>query len=123
MTGETLKDAIRDVVDIEVPIITDENSAYRGIGVQYACHDTVCHSAKEYARGDVNTNTVESSFALGKRGLIGIYNNVSKEHLHRYFWQFDFIWNSRGFNDGERTVLAIQAAEGKRLIYKGPVAL
>jgi transposase-like protein len=123
VTGDTLKDAIREVVDTRARIMTDENSSYRGIGREYASHETVCHSAKEYARGDVNTNTVESSFALVKRGIVGIYHNVSKKHLHRYIWQFDFMWNNRELNDGERMVLAIKEAEGKRLRYKGPMVL
>lgn len=119
VTGDTLKEAIRDVVDNRARIMTDENSSYRGIGKEYASHETVCHGAKEYARGDVNTNTVESSFAVVKRGIVGIYHNVSKKHLHRYIWQFDFMWNNRELNDGERMVLAIREAEGKRLRYKG----
>ena len=41
--------------------------------------------------------------------------------LHRYLWQFDFMWNHRQLNDGERTITAIQAAEGKRLMYKEPL--
>ena len=57
-----------------------------------------------------------------RRGLIGIYHNVSREYLHRYLWQFDFLWNNRQMNDGERTIAAIKAAEGKRLMYKDPVA-
>ena len=80
----------------------------------------ICHSTKEYARGDIHTNTAESSFALVKRGLMGIYHSVSKEYLHRYLWQFDFLWNARKMNDGERTVVAIKLAEGKRLRYKSP---
>ena len=120
VTGKTLKDAIRQVVDPRARIMSDENSAYNGIGKEFGGHETVCHSAKEYARGDVNTNTAESSFAIVKRGLIGIYHNVSKEYLHRYLWQFDFVWNSRKLNDGERTVLAIQSAEGKRMMYRMP---
>jgi len=36
-----------------------------------------------------------------------------KEYLHRYLWQYDFLCKSRKLNDGERTVLAIKAAEGK----------
>lgn len=71
-----------------------------------------------YSSGDVHTNTAESSFALVKRGITGIYHNVSREHLHRYLWQFDFLWNNREMNDGERTALAIQSAEGKRLRYR-----
>jgi hypothetical protein len=119
VTCKTLKDAIRQVVDPRARIISDENSAYNGIGKEFAGgHESVCHSAKEYARGDVNTNTAESSFALVKRGIIGVYHNVSREYLYRYLWQFDFVWNSHKLNDGERTVLAVKSAEGKRLIYK-----
>jgi transposase-like protein len=122
VTGETLKAAIREEVDNRARIVTDENSAYRGIGSEFAGgHESVCHSTREYARGDVHTNTAESSFALVKRGIMGIYHNVSKEHLHRYLWQFDFLWNHRKLNDGERTVIAIQRSEGKRLLYKGPI--
>ena len=119
VTGETLQDAIRDVVDPQARLITDDFQAYKGIGSEYnGGHETVCHSTKEYVRGDIHTNTVESSFALVKRGIVGIYHNVSREYLHRYLWQFDFIWNNRELNDGERTVLAVQSAEGKRLVYK-----
>ena len=119
VTGKTLKAAIRQVVDPRARIISDENSAYNGIGKEFSGgHESVCHSAKEYARGDVNTNTAESSFALVKRGIVGVYHNVSKDYLHRYLWQFDFMWNSRKMNDGERTISAIKSAEGKRLTYQ-----
>lgn len=118
--GETLKTAIREEVDTHARIITDELYAYNGIGSEFAGgHHTVCHSTREYVRGDIYTNTAESSFALLKRGIVGIYHNVSREHLHRYIWQFDFMWNNRKLNDGERTILGIKAAEGKRLMYKG----
>lgn len=123
VTGATLKAAIREEVDSRARIVTDEFTAYKGIGEEYeGGHDAVCHVTKEYARGDVHTNTAESSHALVKRGIVGIYHNVSREYLHRYLWQFDFLWNNRKMNDGERTVLAFQAAEGKRLMYKQPNA-
>jgi transposase-like protein len=118
VTGETLKAAIRDVVDPRAMIMSDEHGAYVGIGKEFAGHSTVAHGAKEYARGEVNTNTVESSFALVKRGIYGTYHNVSKKYLHRYLWQFDFVWNTRKLNDGERTIAAIRSAEGKRMRYK-----
>ncbi|MGO8718831.1 MAG: IS1595 family transposase [Acidobacteriaceae bacterium] len=119
VTGKTLKTAIRNVVDPRARIISDENNAYVGIGKDFAGgHNRIKHKTRQYVRGDVNTNTVESSFALVKRGIIGTYHNVSKEYLHRYLWQFDFVWNTRKLNDGERTVEAVKAAEGKRLMYK-----
>jgi hypothetical protein len=123
VTGETLKDAIREVVDKRAYILTDEYGSYNGLDKEFAGHDSVCHSAKEWVRGDVNTNTVESSFALVKRGIVGIYHNVSKEYLHRYIWQFDFLWNNRGLSDGERISLVVKSSEGKRLRYKGPTVL
>jgi ISXO2-like transposase domain len=80
----------------------------------------VNHSSKEYARGDVNTNTIESSFSLVKRGLHGTYHAVSREHLCRYLAHFDVLWNCRALNDGERSVLLVKSADGKRLTYKVP---
>ncbi len=122
VTGDTLKSASREDVHPESYILTDENPAYKGIGKDFeGGHHTVCHSRGEYARGPYHTNTAESSFALVKRGIVGVYHNVSKEYLHRYIWQFDFLWNGRKLNDGERTVLAIQSAEGKRMMYRPPV--
>jgi transposase-like protein len=122
VTGKTLKAAIRECVDPRSRILTDEHTAYKGIGNEFAGgHETVNHGSKEYARGDVNTNTAESSNALVRRGIIGVYHNVSREYLHRYLWQFDFLWNGRKLNDGERTVLAIRSAEGKRMMYSAPV--
>jgi transposase-like protein len=121
VTSRTLKGAIREMVDKNARIITDDFQPYNGLDPRYeGGHDTVCHSTREYVRGDIHTNTAESSFALMKRGLHGIYHAVSKQYLHRYLWQFDFLWNTRYANDGERTVLAIKSAEGKRLRYKSP---
>jgi len=121
--GKTLKGAIREMVDKKARIMTDDFPAYRGIGKEFkGGHDMVCHSTKEYVRDDIHTNTAESSFAILKRGIMGIYHSVSKEYLHRYLWQFDFMWNGRKMNDGERTIAAIRLAEGKRLMYKQPTA-
>ncbi|MGH9428991.1 MAG: IS1595 family transposase, partial [Terriglobia bacterium] len=121
VTGKTLKAAIRETVNPLARIITDENSAYAGIGNEFqGGHETVCHSQREYARGDVNTNTIEGFFSIVKRGIHGIYHNVSKEHLHRYLAEFEFRYNNRALEDGARTLAAIRAAEGKRLVYKQP---
>jgi transposase-like protein len=122
VTGDTLKAAIREEVAHQATIMTDENGAYKGIAQEFTGgHLSVCHSRGEYARGPIHTNTAESSFAIIKRGIYGVYHNVSKQYLHRYIWQFDFMWNGRKLNDGERTILAIRSAEGKRMMYRPPV--
>lgn len=123
VTGKTLKQAIRDEVDPQARIVTDDFNVYTGIGREFAGgHSSIAHGTWEYVRGDVHTNTAESSFALVKRGITGVYHNVSKKYLHRYLWQFDFIWNNRKLNDGERTAELIRSTEGKRLMYKAPAS-
>ncbi|MGD0815513.1 MAG: IS1595 family transposase [Verrucomicrobiota bacterium] len=119
VSGKNLKDTIRECVDPSATISTDQLRAYRGIGKHFdGGHVSVNHTIKQYVRGQASTNTAESSFALLKRGLMGIYHAVSKKHLHRYVGEFDFRWNTRNLNDGERTVAAVQGAIGKRLDHE-----
>ena len=121
VTGKTLKAALQEAVCPTARIMSDEFGAYVGVGKLFAGgHQTVNHGAKEYARGEAHCNTAESSFAILKRGIMGIYHSVSKTHLHRYVSEFDFRWNARKLNDGDRTVLAIRKATGKRLFYRQP---
>lgn len=123
VTAATLQGAILQSVDRRARIMTDEAKGYTGIGKHFdGGHQTVNHSAKEYARGDVTTNTVEGFFSILKRGLHGIYHSVSKEHLHRYLAEYEFRYNNRELDDGQRTVAAIKASEGKRLMYKEPAS-
>lgn len=121
VTAETLQGAILANVDRRARIMTDEHVSYTGIGKHFdGGHETVKHSAYEYARGDVTTNTIEGFFSILKRGLHGIYHNVSKEHLHRYLAEYEFRYNNRELEDGQRTAAAIKAAQGKRLMYREP---
>jgi hypothetical protein len=86
-------------------------------------HKTVNHSYGEYAYHDITTNTVESYFALLKRGVQGVFHHISKKHLHRYCDEFACRWNNRKVTDGERAVNAIKGIEGKSLPYKKIIAI
>ena len=123
VNADILKAAIRESVEKTAAIHTDESSCYTGIGQEFAGgHQTVNHSQGEYARGNVNSNTAESFFALLKRGVHGTFHHISKKHLPKYCDEFSFRWDERKVTDGERAVEAIRGAEGKRLVYKGSVA-
>ena len=81
------------------------------------------HSAKEYVRGDVHTNTAEGYFSIFKRGMRGIYQHCREKHLHRYLAEYDFRYNHRvrlGFDDRQRTAAMVRGAAGKRLTYQQP---
>ncbi len=121
VTAENLKRVIRENVDRNARMMTDENTAYIGLHREFPSHETTLHSAREYVRGDVHSNTAEAFFAILKRGMYGTYHAVSKEHLHRYVNEFAFRWNHRKSDDGARTLAAIQGSIGKRLMYREPV--
>lgn len=119
----TVAKIVTDNVSHEARLHTDESKLYHGADQHFASHETVKHSAKEYARGDVNTNSVEGFFSIFKRGMKGVYQHCDEKHLHRYLAEFDFRYNHRtllGYSDGERAALAIKGAEGKRLTYRQP---
>lgn len=121
VTGKTLRPIMKGMIAEKARLMTDEAGVYKAIGPEFASHEVVNHSAKEYSRGDATTNTVESSFALLKRGLIGTFHSVSEAHLQRYATEFDFRWNHRvalGVNDVQRTAAILKGIEGKRLTYK-----
>jgi transposase-like protein len=112
---------IRANIQKETAVMTDEGGWYNPLGETFASHETVKHSAKEYVRGHVHTNTVEGYYSIFKRGMKGVYQHCKEKHLHRYLAEFDFRYSYRvklGYNDGERAVLAMKGIEGKRLTYR-----
>lgn len=122
VTAAGLKKALEEQVDRSSRLMTDESSAYTLLGREFeGGHETVNHSRREYARGDAYTNTIEGAFSLLKRGVYGTYHSVSKKHLHRYCSEFEFRYNARKVDDGERVARAVKAIEGKRLTYREQV--
>ena len=121
VTADTARAILKSQVHPSAHLMTDEALIYKKVGREFAKHDTVNHGAKEYARGRVTTNTIESSFAILKRGLVGTFHSVSEQHLQRYADEFDFRWNYRqsmGYNDKDRADIALKAIAGKRLTYR-----
>lgn len=108
-------------IDRQSRLVTDEAKPYIAPGRAFAAHETVNHRIKEYARGDVTTNTVEGYFGIFKRGMRGIYQHCGQQHLHRYVAEFDFRYSNRsalGIEDEERTDIALRGIVGKRLTYR-----
>lgn len=118
VTGKTLRPILDKHVCKSATLNTDEFGGYKRIGREFAKHDVVVHSRREYARGEAYTNTVECSFSLLKRGLIGTFHHVGEQHLQRYITEFDFRWNSRKICDVERANSLLSQIGGKRLMYR-----
>lgn len=121
ITAETLKPILEAQIDKSARLMTDGAGLYKKIGKHFARHEVVNHLAGEYARGDVTTNNIESFFGVLKRGIGGVYQHVSPEHLHRYVGEFAFRHNHRaslGCTDMGRAINALKGIEGRRLTYR-----
>jgi transposase-like protein len=128
VTGATLRPLLAKHISPAAHLMTDEAAVYKKIGTDYSAHGSVNHGAGEYVNRIqpwVHSNTVESSFALLKRGLVGTFHSVSEQHLQRYATEFDFRWNYRiktGYDDVQRTQMLLANIGGKRLTYRRPAA-
>jgi hypothetical protein len=75
-------------------LTTDEHPAYGKLNKEYP-HEIIQHRDNEYVRGIVHTNSIESFWALLKRGIMGSFHHVSKKYLPLYLAEFTFRHNHR----------------------------
>jgi transposase-like protein len=123
VNAKTLRPILLKNIHRRTTIMTDDARFYlrAKLGQHFDGHESVNHSAREYARGTIHTNTVEGYFSVLKRGLIGTFHHVGEQHLQRYVNEFDFRYNTRsalGIEDSERAAMALRGISNKRLTYK-----
>jgi transposase-like protein len=112
---------VKDRVDKGSTVMTDELRAYKSLDRDFD-HETVNHSAEEWARGNVYTNGVENAWSLFKRSIVGSYHQISTKHLDAYLDEFDWRFNGREnpylFRDTLLRLLNSPQIEFKKLISK-----
>jgi len=127
MAERTLQEAtkrIHENIELGAQLYTDDHLIFTGLDGLFFRHDTVNHSAGEYAAGPAHTNGIESVWAVLKRGVYGVYHKVSPKHLVRYVNEFTFRLNEGNVkrHSLERLDSMIEAVSGKRLTYAGLTA-
>src|SRR3546814_4035696 len=80
-TAESVREVLVRNVSRHTTLHTDESKLYVKTGREFGGHETVKHTAGEYVRGLVHTNTVEGVFSVFKRGMKGIYKQCGEAHL------------------------------------------
>lgn len=101
VSHKTINPLIEIHVHRSAEINTDENKVYQRLGKIYT-HDTVIHSAYQYVKGTTSTNAIENFWSVLKRGLNGIYHQVSDKHLERYLDEYAGRFNTRKLTSQER---------------------
>jgi len=120
LSQANVESLIHTNVEVGSVLMTDEHTSYSDLNGLFFDHFSVNHSAGEYARGLVHTNSIESVWAVFKRGLTGVYHHVSKKHLGRYVDEFAFRLNEGNvkYHTWERLASFVDAVVGKHITYK-----
>jgi transposase-like protein len=117
----TLYDQVAKHVDPTADrIMTDDATWYnfRLTRFRDVPHSRIRHSAGEYVKGEVHTNTVESAFSLLKRAVVGTYHQLSIKHLQRYLNEFSYRFNRREIADMFEQTVARMAGIGAMPLSK-----
>jgi transposase-like protein len=119
-SAATLTKEVAETIEPGSTIYTDDHGGYKHMDDAGFNHESVNHSGGEYVRGTVSTNSIESVWAVMKRGIHGVYHQVSEKHLNRYVNEFTFRLNEGNVkrHTVERLDSFTVAAAGKRLTYK-----
>jgi transposase-like protein len=121
--GVALHETIHENVEGGSELHTDEHLGYQGLAYYYF-HETVNHAVGEYSRNGVTTNGMESVWAVMKRGIHGVYHQVSAKHITRYVDEFTFRLNDGNVKRHtlDRLESFIAATKGLRLTYARLIA-
>lgn len=115
---KTIEEYVLENVRKGSKLNTDDFLSYLTLGKHYK-HDVVRHGKHEYVRGDIHSNSIESFWALFKRGYHGTYHSMSKKHLQRYVNEFAFRFNNRGDEMAEMFTNTIErVSKHGKLSYK-----
>ena len=94
LKAKNLRAFVRQNIDIkQATLMTDEYKGYLGMS-RLLPHSVIRH-ASWYVDGDIHTNTIESFWALLKRGMFGQFHSVSRKHLQKYVDEFCYRYNLR----------------------------
>lgn len=104
--------AIKEHVPVGSIVYTDEHKGYSKLSKNYF-HETVNHSKHIYKVEFAHTNSIESFWSILKRGIIGIYYQVSSKHLHRYLDEFAGRFNTRLLHQQNRLNGCLAGANGR----------
>jgi transposase len=95
VNADILTGMVKEYVLPESTIFTDDFSGYDRLKSHGFTHHRINHSAKVWVMGDIHTNTIEGFWSLVKRGIGGVYHQVSQKYLQSYLDEYTYRYNRR----------------------------
>ncbi|MBR3065573.1 MAG: IS1595 family transposase [Bacteroidales bacterium] len=100
--ASTLVPIIKQFVDDNAHIFTDELSAYSVLDKLGYKHDVIRHCDKEFSKNGITTNSIEGFWGHFKRMVFGTYHFVSKAYLQQYINEAVYRYNTRKISESSR---------------------
>lgn len=95
-TAGDIQAALTGVVAQPSIVFSDKDFTFASVMKAFGVgHQTVVHSAKEFVRGRVHSNTADGIGSLLERARMGVWHRMSRHHLQRYLDEISFRWNCR----------------------------
>lgn len=116
--ADTMQPAVVENVSLDAHLISDAHASYKTLWMVYDNHTIVKNHSSYRTQGTYHTNTIEGFWSIFKRGYVGIYQYMSKEHIMRYCNEFAYRYNTRRVSVEERFEDSIKNLQGVHLNYK-----
>jgi transposase-like protein len=117
-TMRTIESQVVGNIKLGSQVHTDDFISYNRVG-RFFPHKVISHGIGEYVNGDIHTNTIESFWAIFKRGFHGVYHQMSRKHLQRYVDEFVFRFNRRSNEMQHKFADVVEkVSQSSRLDYK-----
>jgi len=93
--SETLMPIVKENVDKEAVVYTDQFNAYNPLRKMGYLHSVVPHNEGIFVLGRAHTNTIEGFWSLAKNRIRGTLHAVSDGYLQNYLNEYAFKYNHR----------------------------
>ena len=115
--SKTAKEFAQEAIELRSKIYTDDSRIYVHLPFE---HDSVNHSGRQWLKCDVNTNSIESVWAVLKRSIIGTWHHISPKHLHLYVNEATMHLNSGNceIDTIDRMDALVRNVSGERIAYR-----
>ena len=102
LSGKQLFNVLKKVCKSNTTVMTDQFSGYNILDKENECNFVrlkVDHTVAFSIGDGIHTNGIESFWALLKRGVYGVFHNVSVKYMQKYVNEFCYRLNHRDSNE------------------------
>lgn len=113
LSGKQLFNVLKKVCKTNTTVMTDQFSGYNILDKKNDCNFVrlkIDHTVA-YSLGDgIHTNGIESFWAVLKRGVYGVFHNVSVKYMQKYVNEFCYRLNHRDNNEAFASLVKFAVA-------------